>query len=596
MRIKWNLSVVSVVYYLFLLLGCSHVQQADQRVFDLTIAHVNDTHSHLETTGSSLKIKGETVKAELGGMARLKAALDELRSNNRNVLFLHGGDMVQGTLYFTKYEGRADMDILNMLGIDAATLGNHEFDKGPRMLLSLISMANFPIVSSNIDVSKDPLLAGRLAPYTVKTFGEEKIGIIGVTTTETPAISNPGPAIRFTDPEASVMEAVSELQRIGVKKIIILSHRGYEEDMALAKKISNVAVIVGGHTHSLLGDTAAFGALGLKPEGPYPTVVKDREGKDVLVVQAMEWAKVLGRIHVTINGDGYAVKWSGSPILIVGSAFRKDKEIVSGDARSEIMNTIRSSGAAGIYEEDESVKSKLAYYAGPLKEMMNTVIARASRDLKRGDNSGPGPHVVDGMLSKTHSAGVQIAIQNTGGVRKDIAAGDISVADVYELMPFSNTLVILELKGSELVAALEEAVDFQISSGNKAPYLYVAGICFGVDESAQKGGRIRNVKVGSEKGGYAPVESEKSYRIVTSSYMAGGGDGMGIFMKAPGYRSDTGFIDAEVFMEYLKDKGVIGPPKEKRISLHQHDNIRIAVIIPFAGYADRRQRELRKAA
>jgi 5'-nucleotidase / UDP-sugar diphosphatase len=596
MPIKRNLLIVAAILCLFLLQGCANVQHAGRQEFDLTIAHVNDTHSHLETVDYMLKVNGEPVNVELGGMARLKSALDDVRAKNKNVLFLHAGDMVQGTLYFTKYDGKADMDMLNMLGLDAAIPGNHEFDKGPRMLASLISMANFPVVSSNIDVSKEPSLAGRLAPYAVRTIGEEKIGIIGITTTETPAISNPGPMIRFADPAASVIAAVAELHRLGVRKIVVLSHCGYAEDIVLAKKISHVAVIVGGHTHTLLGDTNAFGSLGLKAEGAYPTVVKDRDGKDVLIVQAWEWAKVLGRLNVRFNPDGSVLKWSGSPILLSGSTLKKDQAIISGKARSEIISALRSSGVAGIYEEDASVKRLLTSYSGPLKDMMTTVIARVSGDLKREDNAGPGPLVADSMLSKTHSAGVRIAIQNKGGIRKDIAAGDISVADVYELMPFNNTLVIIELKGSELIAALEQAIDFKIAFGNKSPYLYVSGICFRIDESEQKGGRIRDVKVGTAKDGYMAVDPAKTYRIVASSYLAGGGDGMTILMKASGYRLDTGFTDAEVFMEYLKAKGTIDPPTEKRISLLPHDNVRIAAIIPLAEYTNNQSFELLWAA
>jgi 5'-nucleotidase / UDP-sugar diphosphatase len=590
MLMRRNLFIVLAVLSLFFAPGCAHIQQADRGEFELTIAHVNDTHSHLEPTLYPLKINGETVSAKLGGMARLKGALDDLRSKNRNVLFLHGGDMVQGTLYFGKYQGRADMDILNMLGIDAATIGNHEFDKGPLALASFISMAKFPIISSNIDVSMEPKLAGRLAPYVVKMFGEEKVGVIGVTTTDTPAISGPGPLVRFIDPAASVMAAVAELNRLGVKKIIALSHLGHEEDIALAKKLAHVSIIVGGHTHTLLGDMAAFGPLGLKSGGAYPTVVKDREGKNVLIVQAWEWAKVMGRLNVRFNEDGAVVKWSGSPILLAGNAFKKnDKDISEGSKKqADIISALRSSGVAGISKEDGSVNARLLMYSEPLKAMMKQPLARISADLKRGNNTGPGPIVADSMLAKTRSAGVQIAIQNCGGIRKDIAAGELTVAEAYELLPFNNTLIILELKGADLVEALEEAVDFQMAAGNRAPYLYVAGMAFRVDESAQKGSRIRDVVIRASNNDYIPIETSKAYRIVTSSYLAGGGDGIHIFEKAASYRYDTGFIDAEVFMEYLKDKGTIEPPAEKRISLAPDYNAWLTVIIsPYSASSSR---------
>jgi len=514
------------------------------------------------------------------------------------VLFLHGGDMIQGTLYFTKYQGRADMDILNMLGIDVVSSGNHEFDKGPGLLASLMSMANFPVISSNIDVSKEPKLEGRLAPYVVKTVGGEKIGIIGITTTETPAISNPGPNIRFTDPAETVMAAVSELHKAQVNKIIVLSHLGYEEDIGLAKKIAHVQIIVGGNSHTLLGDTAAFGSLGFKPEGAYPTVIKDREGRDVLIVQAWEWAKVLGQITVRFGPEGSVVRWKAAPMILAGTTFRKDNKALTEGSRAhtDIYNALKASGVVGFYAEDEYVNRKLAAYAGPLKEMMSTVIARIPRDLKRGNNAGPGPVMVDAMLEKTRAAGVQIAMQNCGGIRKDIPAGDMTVADVYELMPFNNTLVILELKGAELLDALEEAVEFQIATGGKAPYLYVAGITFRLDESAQKGSRIREIMIKKSNDDYAPIDASKAYRIVTSSYLAGGGDGITIFGKSRGYRYDTGYVDAEVLMEYMKGKGTIEPPDEKRISFYLYYDIPIADVIMFAVTADMQHYELRKAA
>jgi 5'-nucleotidase / UDP-sugar diphosphatase len=592
-----NRIFIVAILCMVLLQGCAHVQETGKDEFELTIAHVNDTHSHLEPALTSLKINGETVSSELGGMARLKSALDDVRAKNVNVLFLHGGDMIQGTLYFAKYQGRADMDILNMLGIDVVSSGNHEFDEGPGMLAALMSMANFPIISSNIDVSKEPRLAGRLAPYFVKTVGGEKIGVIGITTTETPAISNPGPNVKFTDPAVSVMAAVSELRKMGIRKIILLSHLGYEEDIALAKKIVDVRIIVGGNSHTLLGNMAAFSSLGLTPEGAYPTIIKDRDNRDVLIVQAWEWAKVLGLLHVRFNADGTVVRWRGAPMLLVGATFHKDNRVVSEGSKeqSDILDSLRSSGVVGIYKEDEFVNARLKTYSEPLKAMMKQPLAHVSADLKRGNNTGPGPIVADSMLAKTRSAGVQISVQNCGGIRKDIAAGDITVAETYELLPFNNSLVILELKGVELIEALEEAVDFQMAGGNKAPYLYVAGMTFRVDEAAQKGARIKDVMIKASNDAYEPLETSKAYRIVTSSYLAGGGDGILTFRKAAGYRFDTGFIDAEVFMEYLKLKKTIESPAEKRISLAPHYNIRFAIVTPIEAF-NNKQTYMLKAA
>mgnify|MGYP001806975267 CR=1 FL=1 len=124
--------------------------------------------------------------ARLGGFARLKTALDEARAGHPACLTLHAGDAVQGTLYFNVFQGRADFELLNRLGIDAMTLGNHEFDKGPGLTGRLVDLARFPVVSANIDASGEPALAGKLRPYVIRELAGRRVGIIGVTTPGTP--------------------------------------------------------------------------------------------------------------------------------------------------------------------------------------------------------------------------------------------------------------------------------------------------------------------------------------------------------------------------------------------------------------------------
>lgn len=567
-----RLPLMLVVLVSFVVLfgsGCAHVTDHQTADLTLTIAHVNDTHSHLEPAEQTLMIDGIPTKAQLGGFARLKTALDELRSREPNVLMVHAGDTVQGTFYFIKYQGRIDSEFLNLLGIDAATSGNHEFDKGPGLLAGMIDRADYPIVSANLDVSHEPLLSGKLRPHAVKKIGSHEVGIIGVTTREAAMISNPGPNVVFLDPQESVMKSVRELKKKGVKTVILLSHLGYEEDIELAKKINGVAVIVGGHTHSLLGDRSRFSLLGPVPAGEYPTVVKDLEGKNVLIVQSWEWAKVLGTLKITLDADGRASSWSGGPMLIVGDHFKqKGAEVPAGSAIHESIRTaLAASGSAKIYPDNPEFRKRLDVYSRPIQEMMGTVIARAGEELRRVNNAGPGPIIADAMLWKTRSTGAVIAIQNTGGVRKDVPAGDITIGGVYELLPFGNTLVLLDLTGLELKNALEEAVNYQIISGSKEPYLYVSGVMFRIDAKAGYGQRIRDLKVVDAAGTEVDIRAEKNYRIVTNNYLADGGDGMQIFKSAGGYRSDTGFSDAEIFMEYMKSRGTISNPTEKRISL-----------------------------
>jgi 5'-nucleotidase len=198
--------------------------------------------------------------------------------------------------------------------------------------------------------------------------------------------------------------------------------------------------------------------------------------------------------------------------------------------------------------------------------MMTTTVATAAQSLRRDNNRGPGPIVADAMLWKTKVSGTQIAIQNTGGIRRDIAAGNISIADIYELLPFNNTLVMIDIKGRDLLDAIEEGVEYQISTGGKEPYLYVAGISIRLDDAKPKGRRIEDPLVRQSDGSYMCLQDKETYRVVTNSYLAGGGDGMNILGHITGHRTDTGFVDAEIMIEYLKELGTVNELAEKRIT------------------------------
>jgi 5'-nucleotidase len=182
--------------------------------------------------------------------------------------------------------------------------------------------------------------------------------------------------------------------------------------------------------------------------------------------------------------------------------------------------------------------------------------------LVRKLNSGTGPIIADGMAWKT---GAQVALNNPGGVRININQGPISVATVYELLPFANTLVTLPLKGSDLVKVIEDGVDFQVSrygTDPNNPYLYVAGVRFTLGLAKPRGQRVTGVEVKSADGSYAPLDPEAVYKVVVNNFMAAGGDRYDTLKEASG-KYDTGFNDAEVFMEYIRDKTLVNLPEER---------------------------------
>ncbi|MER3451572.1 MAG: multifunctional 2',3'-cyclic-nucleotide 2'-phosphodiesterase/5'-nucleotidase/3'-nucleotidase [Thermus sp.] len=513
------------------LLGFSRAQGA----FTLTLVHTNDTHAHLEPVELTLSGK----RTRVGGVAQRIALFDRLRAKAKNPLFLDAGDVFQGTLYFNQYRGLADRYFMHRALYRVMALGNHEFDLGPRPLSEFLQGARFKVVSANTDVSQEPALKGLVLPHTVLWVGGEKVGVIGLTTPDTAIIANPGPTVRFLDPYEAAQKAVYELLARGIRKILVLSHMGYGEDLKLARRLVGVQVIVGGHSHTLLG---SFPHKELSPVGPYPTVVKNPEGKDVLVLQAWEWGKVVGVLEVQFSPLGEVLAYKGEALLMTPE----------------------------VAPEDALAKEALKTLALPVQALFQQVIARAKVDLVgeraivRRRESNLGNLIADGMVWKTKPAGVQIALQNGGGIRASIPAGPITIGKVYEVLPFGNTLVVMDLKGREILAALENGVSQWEQGAGR--FLQVSGLRYAFDLAKPAGSRVVRVEVKGEKG-FGPLDLEATYRVVVNSFIAAGGDGFEVLKNAQGYRVDTGFSDAESFMDYLKALGEVESKAEGRIEV-----------------------------
>ena len=309
---------------------------------DLTILHTNDFHARVDeydVSGAACTTAANCI----GGSSRLATLVDGIRAETPNVLLVDAGDQFQGTLYYNLFKSEVIAKMMNAVGYDAMTVGNHEFDDGPAELAMLASRTDFPIVSTNLDVSEEPTLVGRLVPYTIVERSGQDVAILGVTTTELPDISSPGPNVVVNDPATSVQATVDTLQGQGIDKIVLLSHLGYDADKALAATVNGVDVIVGGHSHTFLYDpptaqTFISPTLTLTPVGPYPTavggptaagsstVVESPADEPVLIVTAFEWGKFLGRLDITFNGHGVVTAYDGNPIY-VNNTIAKDPDI-----------------------------------------------------------------------------------------------------------------------------------------------------------------------------------------------------------------------------------------------------------------------------
>jgi 5'-nucleotidase/UDP-sugar diphosphatase len=496
--------------FLIAALAVAGLAQAD---YTLTVLHTNDLHAHIEPS----KV-GSTM---LGGYAKQATLVKKFRAEDPNTILLNGGDTFQGTLYFNQYTGFADLAIMNVIGYDGMAVGNHEFDLGPGPLADFAKYATFPVLSANLDVSEEEGLATTVKPHAVKVVGGQKIGMIGATTPELPSISSPGPNVKLIDLYNSINKSIAALRSEGVNKIVLLSHLGYDLEKDVAKRCTGLDVIVGGHSHSYLGQATEIAGFA-KPSGPYPTVIDNTESK-VLLVSSWEWGKVFGRIKVNFDDDGKVKDWSdAAPVLV-------DDKI----------------------PDDPTVAAMVAALSKPIDSLKKTVVATTpyalNRDNARLGNSNLGNLIADGMLAAGEKAGAKIAFMNNGGIRANIDQGAITFNEVIETSPFGNTLVIMDVTGEELLAALElgaarwgedgRGIGIHVSKWTKIKY----------DVSKPVGQRVVSATINGE-----PVEKGKTYRIVTNSFMAGGGDGFESFKNAKGYRVDTGTLDRDALVDYLK--------------------------------------------
>ncbi len=500
--------------------------------YSMTILHTNDFHARFEPISkydSGCSAEDNAEGKCFGGSARLITAINEARGANDNVLLVDGGDQFQGTLFYTYYKGKLAAEMMNQMGYDAMTVGNHEFDDGPEVLRGFVDALEFPILMSNADLSGEELLKDSIQKSVVIEKAGEKIGLIGLTPQDTDELASPGPNVIFTDPVEAVQAEVDKLTEQGVNKIIVLSHSGYGVDQRVAAETTGVDVIVGGHSNTLLSNTDE------NAEGPYPTMVND-----TAIVQAYAYGKFLGELQVTFDDEGNLVKAEGEPRLIDASV-----------------------------TEDEAVKARIAEAAKPLDEIRNKVVAEAAaaiegdRSVCRAQECPMGNLVAEAMLDRVKDQGIDIAITNAGGLRASIDAGEVTMGEVLTVLPFQNTLSTFQVDGATLVEALENGVS-QIEEG-AGRFPQVAGMKFSFDAAAEPGARISDVMVADGNGGWTPIEEGKTYGVVSNNYVRNGGDGYKMFRDAQN-AYDFGPDLADVTAEYLAAKGPYEPFTDGRIS------------------------------
>ncbi|QBX34416.1 multifunctional 2',3'-cyclic-nucleotide 2'-phosphodiesterase/5'-nucleotidase/3'-nucleotidase [Paracoccus liaowanqingii] len=491
----------------------------------LHILHTNDVHSRIEPINASDSTCGEediAAGACFGGIARIATKINELRdqitAEGGNVIVLDAGDQYQGTLFYTTYKGAEVVEFMSAIGYDAMAVGNHEFDDGPDGLAVLTDGVEFPLLSSNLDVSQSNILADKVAKHTVIEVGDTRIGIVAALAMDTPETSSPGPNVIFQDDADSLAAAAAELADQGVDKVIALTHVGYVRDLELAAEVPGIDAIIGGHSHTLLGDME--GAV-----DAYPTMVAGPDGTEVPVAQAYAYGKYLGHLTLTFDDAGVLVSAEGQPVLLDASV-----------------------------PEDEAIAARVAEMAEPIAALREEVVAsttapiEGAREVCRAQECEMGNLVADAMLDRVAEQGITIAIQNGGGLRASIDAGDVTMGEVYTVLPFQNTLATFQLTGADIIAALENgASQYEEQAGR---FAQVAGLQYTVDPSAEVGSRISEVMVEVE-GEWVPIDEAATYGVATNNYMRGGGDGYDVFASNGQDAYDFGPDLAEVLADYL---------------------------------------------
>jgi 5'-nucleotidase len=510
--------------------------QAQSDSFRLTIVHTNDTHAAHQPNSA-----GD------GGAARLAAVVNQIRSSAANVLLVDAGDRFTGTLFHQQYRGEDNQRIMNAIGYDAMTLGNHEFDDGDEVLARFIQGLEFPVVSANIAVAEDGPLAGLFAPYTTLDVNGTPIGVIGLTTADTAFIASPGEGTEFSAAYAEIVNAAAaELTAQGVNKIILLSHLGFGEDAALAPQLTGVDVIVGGHSHTLLSNLYAAG------QDAYPVRATGADGNPIAIVQAGGGNTLyVGVLDVEFNADGVITRATGDVVLL-----------------------------SRYITPDPEIEALVAELNAPLEALRATVIGQTDvflvgdRAFCRAMECTLGNLITDAMRAET---GAQIAVMNGGGIRanipnaptpEDVNIGttDVTLGDVLTVLPFGNLVSTFELTGADVIAAIEHGLSAVGTDSGTGRYPQVSGIRYTYDSAQPVGSRVISVEIQLEDGSFAPIDAEATYSVVSNDFLRRGGDGYRVFAENAINPYDFGRPLDQVVADYIAANSPVAPVLEGRIT------------------------------
>lgn len=464
------------------------------------ILHFNDTYVLEPVDGG-----------KLGGMARLGALVRSLRRQHPSALLLFAGDLISPSVMSSVFHGQQMIEALNLLGVDVATLGNHEFDFGDEVLERRLAESNFTWVVANV-VDERGLPFPRTVPFVVREQDGVGVGIVGLISPESALLSNPGPRWRFLDPVEAARAAIARMRAMGAQVIVALTHQSMADDIRLLQEVPEIALVVGGHEHEVLREQVG----------------------DRLIVKAGSDNRYLGVVTLTVEGS--RVTEIADRMETVDERVGEDPELLAVQRRWEAK----------------------------LSAELDVVIGQAAVELDarnsavRTQEAALGNLVADAIRK---AADAQLAITNGGGIRTNalFPPGPIRRRDVLAWLPFGNVVVKVELTGTQIWQALENGVSQVERVAGRFPQ--VSGLRFAFDPSRPEGQRILWVEVDG-----APLDPQRRYSVATNDFMLRGGDGYSVLSQGRVLMDPaSGPLMAEVVIRYIQHLGTVSPAVEGRI-------------------------------
>ncbi|EGL83079.1 5'-Nucleotidase domain-containing protein [Caldalkalibacillus thermarum TA2.A1] len=475
-----------------------HVLAEEQETYNLKILHTNDIHSAYQDFGKLAAYVQQERESE---------AYDE-------VLYLDAGDIFSGDPVIDLQEGEPLIELFNVVGLDAMTIGNHEFDYGQEAFARNMANSHFPWLSANMRVVDPGIPIRQPEPYHIFDLGDLTVGVLGLTEAP-PSTASAGVVGLEFDPYVETVESYAYL-RDEVDILIALTHIGYGEDRRLAEAVDFFDVIIGGHSHTALQQ---------------PVVVNGTP-----IAQAGSNLNYIGNLILEID--------------------RETKEVVRVEGYLQDVSQLT--------EIDETVQAMVDRYTEEMEELLGKVIGYTNTGLSReGRDRGDAPLGNFWTDAMRYAVGSDIALTNNGGIRDSIAPGEITVRDIYRVEPFQNEMMEYEMTGQ----AIKDVICFSYERRNQID-LQTSGLAYTIITDPM--GNLLDVELYMDG---EPLDLDRTYRVAVNDYIGTGGSGYefrgAVRQPSAGYLTNAMISYAEYLMA---TQGSIDYTSEGRIKIKVDDS------------------------